>query len=109
MAPHQFAEDDNKISNEFVSAPRQSSVATKPSVAPYWLGGIASLAIIVFGVWVTIRSNPRESERITAERAIEQCWAEQQRPSFSAEGEQFLAAACEKLESDYRAKYSRKP
>jgi hypothetical protein len=43
------------------------------------------------------------------QRAIELCWNEQKRPSLEPGEARFVAAACEKMEADYRAKHGRNP
>lgn len=51
----------------------------------------------------------KNKEMWNAEKAIEYCWQEQSRKSFTDEQKRGMAMVCEKLEDDYKNKYGRKP
>lgn len=50
-----------------------------------------------------------DKEKAKARDAIDFCWKEQGRKSFSAAEAQFVAGACERMEDDFLKKYGHKP
>lgn len=61
-------------------------------------------------IYIAETSDKQETkELIHAERAIEYCWQEQSKKSLPDDQKRFIAAACKKLESDYKNKYGRMP
>jgi len=53
------------------------------------------------------RSDAYYDAKRLAERVIDECWAQQERRSFSPDTQRFVAGACEMGEEDYRQKYGR--
>jgi hypothetical protein len=64
-------------------------------------------AFLAFGFYVG--STPEGKEKQRKRDAISMCWSEQGRKSNSAGEAQFIAGACERMESDYIAKYGGRP
>lgn len=65
------------------------------------------VAVMIFG---SIASNsPEGQERSRDRQAIESCWDQQKRKSLDPATARFVAATCERLESDFRTKHQRNP
>lgn len=63
-----------------------------------------------FVLYALLRTEtPEEREMWTVKRAIEHCWKDQARKSLPPDQARFIAGACERMESDFRAKYRREP
>lgn len=70
-----------------------------------WIVG----AFVAFVVLMNVFQTPEMRERSDARAAISRCWDEQGKKSHTPEGARFIAGACEKMESDFRAKWERSP
>lgn len=65
------------------------------------------LLVILFGA--NERSKPANAEKYAAKDAIDLCWENQSKKSLSADSQQFIAGACEKMESDFTLKFGYRP
>lgn len=66
--------------------------------------------VAAFLAWAFLRTpSPEEREKSSARRAIELCWQDQGRKSLAPDAARFIAGACEKMETDFVAKYGVKP
>lgn len=90
-----------------INSEDRDSAPSKPFKWWLWipLGGV--VAFFTFGLMAS--STPEGQARSTERRAIELCWKEHERKSFDASTKQFVAGACERMESDFRAKWGVSP
>jgi predicted amidophosphoribosyltransferase len=109
MALQPCAECGAQISDNAAACPQCGSPPTKHSNVLRWLGAIAFVFVGLFVLGLVVGSSPEAEARMKDERAIELCWNEQKRPSLEPEEARFVAAACEKMEADYRVKHGRNP
>lgn len=79
----------------------------KPIKGALLVAGAAIVAFFAYGF--VAGSSPDAQARARARDAIALCWKEQERKSLPPEQARFVAAACEKLEADYRARWGRDP
>ena len=71
-----------------------------------WLGG----AVALFVLWALVRTpSPEEQAQRDSERAISSCWDQQGKKSLEPSAARLAAGACERMDSEYVAKYGRKP
>lgn len=54
-------------------------------------------------------NSPEDKERRGHQLAIERCWEQQARKSLAPAEARFVAAACEKMEADFKSRYKRAP
>ncbi|MFM0226129.1 hypothetical protein [Paraburkholderia dipogonis] len=69
-----------------------------------WVVGVP-VAFLGFLAFIGSNLSPEEQERQRAGAAIDYCDKQTERKSLSPSEIRFIAAACEKLRGDYRAKY----
>lgn len=62
------------------------------------------VAVVLFGM-----SRPDFKETSADRRTIEYCWEQQGRKSLDDYAKRLHAAECERMESDFQAKYGHKP
>jgi hypothetical protein len=68
------------------------------------------VAFGAFVLWALLRTpSPEEQARMSARRAIETCWQDQQRKSLPPEQARFIAGACEGMEKEFRARFNASP
>jgi hypothetical protein len=70
---------------------------------------LVSIPVAILAIGAMIGSTPAGREKAGDRNAIELCWQEQGRKSNSAPTAQFVAGACEMLESKFAAKYGHRP
>lgn len=97
------------ISSEATSCPHCGAPIPKPKRTKWWLWVPLSLVAAFFAIGIIAGNSPEAEERHRQRLAIEHCWKEQSRKSFSADTSQFVAGACEMLEDRYRQKWGRNP
>lgn len=75
-----------------------------------WLLGVPVGAFVLMMVIGSCAGNTPDGKAKQASRdAISFCWSEQARKSLDPGAARFAAGTCEKMESDYRAKWGRNP
>jgi len=73
----------------------------------FWVPlGLVS-AFLVFGTIVA--STPEAKEKAQARSAIELCWEGQERKSFDASTQRFVAGVCEMMEKEFTEKHGHRP
>lgn len=74
-----------------------------------WLRIPLALAALFFA-WAALRDrSPEEIEMAQQRSAVKLCWEEQARKSNSVGSAQFIAGACERMETEFEKKYGHKP
>lgn len=81
----------------------------KPNRFKWWLWVPLGAVAAFFALGAMESSTPEGRARSTERRAIELCWKEHERKSFDASTKQFVAGACERMETDFRAKWGVNP
>lgn len=75
-----------------------------------WLVGVPVGGFILMMIVGSCAGNsPEGKERQASRDAISYCWGQQSKKSLDPSAARFAASACEKMESDYRAKWGRNP
>lgn len=75
-----------------------------------WLFGVPVGGFVLLMIIGSCAGNtPEGKERQASRDAISLCWSEQGRKSLDSGTARFVAGTCEKMESDYRAKWGRNP
>lgn len=69
-------------------------VKRPPHLWPWVIGG----ALVLFFIAVHTGNTPEATERASANKAVELCWADYERKSLDPATKRFIAGACEKLE-----------
>lgn len=69
------------------------------------VGGFAVLMI----VGSCAGNTPDGKERAASRQSIDYCWSQQSKKSLDLSAARFAASTCERMESDYRAKWGRNP
>ena len=108
MELHQSVNDDVEFVYDAKSASIGKRAARTPAIPPYWLTGVASVALITAAIWFATSTSWAKENRKVLERAIEDCWTEQQQPSFRPGNDGLRAETCERMEAAYRSKYGRR-
>ena len=109
MELHQSVSDDTEVFYDAdAKSPRIGKRAAQTSaIPPYWLAGVATVALITAATWfATSTSWPAENKK-ALERAVQDCWTEQRQPSFRPGNDGLRAETCERMEAAYRSKYGR--
>lgn len=95
-----------EMSDQAAACPRCNAPRQK-SKAWLWLaGGLAGIAVLFV---LSAGNSPQANEKAKARRAIDLCWEDQRRKSLSAGTQQFIAGACEQMESRFVQKYGHRP
>ena len=68
-------------------------------------GGLALMAAFTYLIWFPPQPTAKDYDR----DAIEMCWKNQAKKSNSAGDSQFIAGACEMMESRFRKTYNVNP
>lgn len=72
--------------------------------------GVPVGLFVVMMVFGSFKANTPEGQaKARARDAIDLCWSEQKRKSLAPGESQFVAAACERMESDFVSKYGVRP
>jgi hypothetical protein len=75
-----------------------------------WVVGLPAVAIILLMVIGFFASDaPDGNSRAEARAAIGLCWKEQAKKSLDQGTARFAASVCEKMETDYRARWGGNP
>lgn len=83
---------------------------SKKSSVWKWLFGVPIGGFVLVMIIGSCAGNtPEGKERQASRDAISLCWSEQGRKSLDPGSARFVASTCEKMESDYRAKWGRNP
>jgi len=107
MELHQSVNNDTEVFCDAKSTRIGKQAAQTSAIHPYRLAGVASVALITVAIWfATSKSWSKESRKVL-ERVIEDCWTEQQQPSFRPGDDGLRAGTCERMEAAYRSKYGR--
>lgn len=88
-----------------VAASAPAPVEKKGPLWPWVLVAVIGGATLL----ISMGSTPEARERGTLRSAIESCWKDQKRASLDQATARFLASTCERMESDFTAKYGIKP
>lgn len=73
----------------------------------WWIVGSALAMILLSALFG--KNDPRRKDKADARAAINTCWSEQARKSFSPEAAQFVAGACERMEREFRDRFGTNP
>lgn len=93
-----------------VSANSPAAVKKKSSGLLKWVLGVPVGLFVVVIVFGSLKANTPEGQaKARARDAIDLCWSEQKRKSLAPGESQFVAAACERMESDFLSKYGVRP
>lgn len=93
-----------KVENASTSVEKSGSSLWK------WLFGVPIGGFVLLMIVGACAGNtPDGKERQASRDAISLCWSEQGRKSLDSGTARFVASTCEKMESDYRAKWGRNP
>jgi len=94
------------ISNKAQACPK---CGAKPPKSRAILYALLALPVLFF-IWAMARTpSPEEKARSSARAAIDLCWKEQKKKSNDAQDAQFIAGACELMESRFEDEFGRKP
>ncbi|MBV7418461.1 hypothetical protein KW830_08325 [Comamonas sp. CMM03] len=75
-----------------------------------WILGVPVGGFVLMMVIGSCAGNsPEGKERASSRDAISYCWKEQSKKSLSDSTARFVASTCEKMESDFKAKWGRSP
>jgi len=80
----------------------------RKEVSNWWLIVVIPIGLFALLMIIGSLSGPPD-EKSSKRRAISLCWDDQKRKSLSPGTQQFIAGACEKMESDFRQKYGVNP
>ena len=108
MELHRSVNDDTEVFYDANSARIGTRAAQTFAIPPYWLVGVASVALITAAIWFATSTSWSKENRKALERAIDDCWTEQQQPSFRPGNDGLRAETCERMEAAYRSKYGRR-
>jgi len=81
----------------------------KSSVWKWVLGVPVGGFILMMIVGSCAGNSPEGKERQSSRDAISFCWEQQSKKSLDPSTARFAASTCEKMESDYRARWGRNP
>lgn len=112
MAMTECKECGKHISDQATSCPgcgAPTPPKAKPRLSPVmrFLGGIVVVVIVGAGVAGVI--SPQEDVKSRDKGAIDLCWKEQSKKSHDPASSRLLAGACEKMETDFKARYGFSP
>lgn len=68
-----------------------------------------TVCCLVAAVVLSGCSSPESEAKARARRTIETCWDNQEKKSNTPDMARMIAGACEKLEDDFRARFSAEP
>lgn len=71
------------------------------------IAGALLVSFLAYGFYLS--NTPAGKERGRERDVIASCWQEQERESLTSAEASLTASACEKLEDDFRRKWSRDP
>lgn len=95
-----------KVSTKARACPKCGAKVPKTK---WWLWVPLGLVVAFFGIGFVASRSPEAQADAKAGRAIDFCWEEQKRKSFSAGAQRFVAGTCEKMETEYTQKYGHRP
>lgn len=109
MALQPCVECGAQISSMAPACPQCGAPPIRPKKTKWWLWIPLGL-IVAFVIFALIAGSTPEARERTDERiAIELCWKNQQDPELDGATQRFVAGACKKMESDFRAKHGLNP
>jgi hypothetical protein len=106
MALVPCAECGTEISDKAAACPK---CGAKPKRSLTWLWWVIGLFCAIIFIGVVAGSTPEAKARARDKEAIELCWRGQKDPTFEPATARFIASTCQKMESDYTAKYGSAP
>lgn len=74
-----------------------------------WLIGVPVAGFVILVILGKMTDSPERRARMNDADTIDYCWEEQKRPSLDPSTARVAAQACERMESDFRARWGRAP
>lgn len=89
----------------------ETGVPTKSSGSIWkWIFGIPAVGfILVMIIGSCAGTTPDGKERTASRQAIDYCWSQQSKRSLDPSAARFAASTCERMESDFKAKWGYSP
>lgn len=98
-----------EISTEATACPSCGAKPKRPARTKWWLWGPLGLVVAFLAFGAIVGSSPDAMAKSEDRERIDYCWGETKDPTFDAGLSRFVAGACQKMESDFVAKWGHKP
>ncbi|MBN8714581.1 MAG: zinc ribbon domain-containing protein [Xanthomonadales bacterium] len=109
MAMTTCKECSKEISDTAKACPHCGAKVPHASVWPWIIGVPIALFVAMMVIGTVAGSSPEAQAKAQARDAIAYCWKQQADKALDPSTQRFVASTCEKMENDFRTKYSTDP